>query len=352
MPILTTVIGAHPKPDYVPTPDWFRLKASAKGHSNRPTAAYDEFMKNKPSNLEDIHDRATIEIVKEQVEAGIDVPTDGEIRRENYIYYHCRHVNGFDFEHLTEKVMRCGSWTAEVPCIVRKVSAGQPFLVRDYQIAQSATKAPLKITIPGPLTISDSTADLFYNDEKKLGADLADAINQEVMALVAAGCREIQIDEPLFARMPEKAKAFAIENLDRCFRNVPKHVNCSTHICCGYPDRVDNENYAKADRNVYFELAPYLEKTRIDCISLEDAHRHNDLKLLESFPTKKIILGVIAIARTRLEPVDEIKSRLSGALQHIDAERLIAGPDCGLGMLSRDLARQKLNHMCLAAHAL
>ncbi len=348
MPLLTTTIGSYPKPSYVPTPDWFRAR---KLNLRDPTKAFDEFARAQPGDLEQLLEQGTHEAVQDQVNAGIDVPTDGEIRRENYIYYHCRHLDGIDFSQLTKKVMRAGTWEAEVPTILGPIKARDRFLPADWQAAQSATDRPVKITIPGPLTIIDSLADSYYGDEKRLGAALADAINIEILALANAGCSWIQVDEPVFAREPQKALAFGIENLERCFHGVPDRVTRAMHMCCGYPDVVDNEDYPKADPEVYFSLAPALDASSIQAVSIEDAHRHNDLSLLERFTKTTVIFGSIAIARSRVEPVQDITSRLEDALDHIEAERLIAAPDCGLGMLDRDTAVAKMKNLVAAAHA-
>lgn len=349
MALLTTTIGAYPKPDYVPTPDWFRTKNVSLAD---PTRAYDEYLRSQPSDLEGLLVRGTHEVVRDQVEAGIDVPTDGELRRENYIHYHCRHLDGFEFSRLTWKAMRAGSWEAEVPTITGPIRARDRFLPHDWQVAQFATDRPVKITVPGPLTITDSTADDYYGDEARLGRDLAQAINVEIRALAQAGCTWIQVDEPVFAREPQKALAFGVENLERCFHGVPDSVVRAVHICCGYPDQVDNEDYAKADPEAYFHLAGPLEDSSVHAVSIEDAHRHNDLMLLERFEKTRVIFGVIAIARSRVEPVEEVESRLAEALDHIDPDRLIAAPDCGLGMLDRATAQAKLANMVAAARSL
>ncbi|MBT3188866.1 MAG: cobalamin-independent methionine synthase II family protein [Anaerolineae bacterium] len=346
MSLLTTTIGAYPKPDYVPTPDWFR--EGGAGISN-PTTAYQKYLANLPDNIEEILDRGTEEVVNDQVSVGIDIPADGEVRRENYIHYHCRHIKGFDFENLTRKVSRQGAWEADLPTITGPLEARDPFLPRDYRIAQGVTDRPIKITVPGPMTITDSVADAYYNDDKSLGAALATALNAEILALVDAGCTWIQVDEPVFARNPNKALDYGFENLERCFEGVPDHVTRAVHMCCGYPEKLDQENFQKADQMAYFQLADAIEASSIQAISLEDAHRHNDLSLLEKFKTTSVIFGVIAIAQSRIETVDEITKRLNAALEHIDADRLIAAPDCGLGFLNRELVLAKLGNMVAAA---
>ncbi len=198
------------------------------------------------------------------------------------------------------------------------------------------------------MTIMDSLADIFYADERKLARVLADTLNMEVRRLAEAGCQWIQVDEPMFVRQTKTALSFGVENLERCFHGVPKGVFRATHICCGYPDIVDNTEYVKAPPGAYFELAPALDEAAIDAVSIEDAHRPNDPALLELFRNTIVILGVIGIARTRIETIDEIEYRLRQALDHIDKSKLIAAPDCGLGMLDNDTILAKLGNMVRA----
>lgn len=346
MTLLTTTFGAYPKPDYVPTPDWFR--EGGTGLSS-PTEAYQKYLTNLPNNIEEILDRGTQEVVNDQVNVGIDIPTDGEIRREHYIHYHCRHIDGIDFSNLTQKTSRQGAWVANLPTVTGPLKAREHFLPRDYRIAQAASDRPIKITVPGPMTITGTIADVYYNDAKRLGAALAAALNEEILVLAKAGCTWIQVDEPVFARKPDKALDYGIENLECCFQGLPDHVARAAHICCGYPDYLDQENFQKADKMAYLQLSDAIEDSSIQAISLEDAHRHDDLLLLEHFKTTTVILGVIAIANSRIETVKEITERLQAALEHIDADRLIAAPDCGLGYLDRKLALAKLANMVSAA---
>ncbi len=349
--MLTTTIGAYPKPEGVPIQDWFRKDGGTD--DAEPTAGYAETLERYGGQIEKILDQATVEVVREQVDLGIDIPTDGEIRRENYIHYHCRHLKGIDFEALTETRMR-GHIAALLPTITQPIQAGKAFLVRDWQIAQSATKKPVKITLPGPMTIGDSVADEFYKDDVTArGIALAEALNTEIRRLADAGCPVIQVDEPMFARKLDQALAYGVEHLDRCFHKVPKTVERVVHICCGYPDRLDpDEDYPKAPRESYQDLATALQDVAIDTVSIEDAHRPNDLSLLERFTRTRVILGVIAIAKSRVEEVEAVREHLRQALDHIDPHRLIAAPDCGLGLLGRDLAREKLRVLAEAAHSL
>jgi 5-methyltetrahydropteroyltriglutamate--homocysteine methyltransferase len=349
--MLTTTIGAYPKPDTVPIRDWFQ-RDGGTDHAH-PTEGYAETRAQHAGTIDEVLDQATIEVVREQVDLGIDIPTDGEIRRENYIHYHCRHLHGVDFQALAEKQMR-GHYTALLPTITGEVRAGPAFLVRDWKVAQSATRKPVKMTVPGPMTIGDSLADEFYHDDPRArGKALADALNVEIHRLADANCPVIQVDEPVFARKLDQALAFGLEHLDRCFHKVPSHIERVVHICCGYPDRLDpDDDYPKAPRESYQDLATVLQDVLVDTVSIEDAHRPNDLALLERFTRTKVILGVIAIAKSEIEGVEAVRERLRRALEHIDADRLIAAPDCGLGLLGRSLARDKLRVLSEAARSL
>ena len=350
MALLTTTIGAYPKPDFVPIPDWFRAEAGPD--TRHPTQGYLEAIAAMGAEAEELFARGVRQVVEDQAGAGIDIPTDGEVRRENYIHYHCRHIEGIDFDTLTPKDVRGGAYTAELPSVTGPVRAGAPFLGADFKLAQGFTERPVKITMPGPMTITDTTVDLHYGDEAKLGADLAAAINAEIRSLAEAGCRWIQVDEPVLARKPEAALAYGVDNLDRCFHGLPEGVHRVMHMCCGYPDRLDRDDYPKADPDSYSRLAEAVDGSCIDAVSIEDAHRHNDLTLLERFANTTVILGVVAVAKSRVEPVEEIRARLAAALDHIDGSRLIAAPDCGLGLLGRERAVEKLNNLCLAARGM
>lgn len=351
MSIITTVVGAYPKPGYISLPDWFDPQRGGPDNDD-PTAGWLDALTAMGPDAEKLLQRAIKEVITDQIDCGIDIPTDGEVRRENYIHYHCRHLDGFDFNKLTTKVLRNGSYTAKLPTITSKISARALFLASEWRIAQSFTHNSVKVTMPGPMTITDTNADEFYYDDKKMGADLADALNREVLSLAAAGCRHIQIDEPLFARKPEQALEYGFENLERAFNGCPQSVQRTVHMCCGYPDRIDREDYPKADPDAYFDLSEAIDHSSIHAVSIEDAHRHNDLRLLEKFQHTKIILGVVAIAKSRIESIDEIRSRLTAALEYVDADRLLAAPDCGLGFLTREQCMSKLSNLARAAKSI
>lgn len=354
----TTVVGSFPKPPYLKIPDFFAKGAKKPGLLGTNLDAYSEMIagldeEGKKKLEEDIM-KATEEVIKEQVDAGVDEVTDGEVRRENYIHYFCRFVEGISFENKTEIQARNGAFTANVPTIVSDVKwRGGMSCAEEWKKAQAVSKNPVKYTLPGPMTIMGSTANAHYKDDKLLAQDLARIVNQHVLELAQAGCKAIQVDEPLFARKPDEALAYGIDCLDLCFKDCPAGVDKQMHMCCGYPGHVDQTDYMKADTRAYRRIAPALDKSTIDSISIEDAWCRNDLSLLDLFKKSKIIFGTMNVSSSRIETVEEMQQRLSEALEHIDADRLIVAPDCGLALLDgekyRHLLNQKLANMCKAA---
>ena len=339
--MITTVIGAYPKPSYLKITDWFNAPGGTD--NEKPTKFYAEEIKNMGGKAEELFALATEEIIKDQIDCGIDIVTDGEVRRENYIHYHCRHIDGIDFDKLTEKSARTGNYKCWLPTIVSKVEAKESFLVHDWQVSQKISSKPVKITMPGPMTITDTIANTYYKSDDKMGFDLAEVINIEIKRLQEAGCKYIQVDEPLFARKPQEAIDYGIENLAKCFDGLKNtKIEKITHICCGYPDKIDAVDYPKAPLNSYKKIAKELDRSIIDTVSIEDAHRYNNLEFLEDFANTKIIFGLIKIASSQTEVVDEIINRINEALKHTTKDQLIGAPDCGLGHLPRDLAKTKL----------
>ena len=352
MALLTTTIGSYPKADFVMVRDWVHPNSDHNPTYDAQIADLRHFQEKRISTSVFL---GTIDAIRSQIAAGIDVPTDGEQGREHYIFYHLRHLKGVDYGKLQSRTVRgVEEWLKEVPTIAGKIEPQGHFLRYDWQVAQkiAGDGHPVKITLPGPMTIAHTVVDEHYGSEIELIRALAQALNAEVRDLAAAGCEWIQIDEPLFARHPDQALAYGIENLELCFAGVHEGVNRVVHLCCGYPRELDDPDPPKADRGSYFKIAEALDEADVDAVSIEDAHRYNDLTLLERFRKTKVIFGVISIAATRVEQVDEIRDRLSAALHHIDAERLIVGPDCGLGMLDKATAHEKLKNLVAAARSL
>jgi len=354
----TTVIGSYPKPPYLKIPDFFQKGAKKAGLLGCNTDAYSDMMAGlSQAELADLERdimRATRDVIHEQCDCGVENVTDGEVRRENYIHFLCRFIEGIDFQEKTEIQARNGAFTAAVPTIRADVKWRGPLsCAEEWKKSQAVSPVPVKYTLPGPMTIMGSTANAYYKDDKKLAQDLASIVNRHVLELADAGCKTIQIDEPLFARKPDAALEYGIDCLDLCFKGCPAHVDKQMHMCCGYPGHVDQVDYLKADQTAYRRIAPALDSSLVDSISIEDSWCRNDLSLLGLFKNKKVILGAMNVSSSRVETIEEIRERLSEALEHIDAERLIVAPDCGLALLDgekfRHLLKPKLANMCEAA---
>ena len=344
----TTVIGSYPKPDYVKIPDWFKI-SSTIDHTHLVT----DYLKNEDQiKLEENFNKAIEEVIKEQVDLKIDVITDGEIRRENYIYAFCRSIKNIDFHILTEKELRNKTYKIKCPTIVNKIEIkdkNEYFSHEWYKSNQIAKKynATLKFTLPGPMTICDTLSNTYYKDDKEICNDLVPLLRREILYLKSIGCKEIQIDEPVFARQPEKALAWGIDLLNCIIKDI-SNVFFSVHICCGYPNYLDQMNYNKADNNSYNMIAESLDNSYINAISIEDAHCHQDLSFIKKIKKKTIIFGVIAIAKSKVETITEITERINEILKFINKERLIIAPDCGLGFLPKPILYNKLQNMVKA----
>lgn len=354
----TTVIGSFPKPAYLDIPDFFAKGKAKPGLLGNNSSEYTKKMSglsaSEAEELESHIMKATEEVIQEQRVCGVDVVTDGEVRRDNYIHYLCRFIDGIDFVNMTETSVRNGAFTASVPTITGEVKWRGPMsCAEEWKKSQAVSTAFVKYTLPGPMTIMGSTHDSYYKDEERLAGDLAKIINRHVLELAEAGCRYIQIDEPLFARKPDQALAYGVRMLDKCFEGCPSGVEKQMHMCCGYPGHVDQTEYLKADQTAYIRLAPALDASVVDAVSIEDAWCRNDLSLLGLFRRTKVILGLMNVSSSRVETVEEMRERLREALEHIEPERLVVAPDCGLGLLDgekyRKLLRPKLANMCRAA---
>lgn len=360
MPLETTVVGAWPKPSYLPLPDWFSTEECKNGQSSMAggydPADRDQVIKScEEGKVEDLLGRAITEVIKEQVDIGIDVVTDGEMARDCYYMHIFRHISGIDMKNLAKKTMRSGAYCTMAPAVRGAITLeGGPQCWREWR--RALDKAPggakVKFTLPGPMTMTDGLVDEFYHNKEDLYSALVAVLQQEVSALAEHGCTHIQIDEPVMMRYPDTALARGIDNVAACFAPLPPSVTRVVHFCCGYPDKLDSMDYLKAPKTNYQLLADKLDNAGFHQVSIEDAEARNDLKsLLGMFKKTAVILGVVAVARSRVETMEEIKERVGEALKHIPANRLILAPDCGLGFLPGDILRQKLANMVAAARS-
>lgn len=334
--IRTTVVGSYPKPDYLDIPNWFDGNEALYNPDT-----YTKYLQN--NDLTEKLVKARKEVIDEQIELGLDVITDGELHRENYIHYFCRHLEGISFDQLSKKKIRENGITSTVPTIINRLSLNK-------FASEIEWDKDNKITLPGPMTILDTVVNEHYREEKLASRDISRALRAEILNLVELGCRHIQIDEPIMARNVSVALDYGIQHLEFCLKDLPCDVERTLHICCGYPNFLDQDDYVKADKNAYHKLAKRLDNSpAFDIISIEHAEADNNLSLFKLFQNKTIQLGTVCSARSRIESVSEIEARIREVLNIIkDPNRLIVSPDCGLGMLPRKIAYQKLANMVKA----
>jgi len=325
-PLATTVIGSWPKPSWLSD----RRHDVSGWRIDRDWQFQGEELRKQQNG-------ATQWALREQEATGVDIVSDGEERRDNYVYYHCRHLDGFDFEHRTRIAGRSRAWEWPMPTITGPIAARQAFLPADYQFVRDRTVRRVKMTIPGPMTIMDSAKDEYYGDEVSLAMDLAAAIRVDVEALAAAGCEIIQFDESTFTRYPQKVSDYALRALEACFQGITG-ITTVVHICRGYPI----EGYAKANPEGYTLIAPMLAGSKIDQISIEGTNRPLEPDLLRPFGDKDIIFGLVDVGEPRIETVEQIETRINRVLDHIEPDRLSLGPDCGMIFLDPEVAKTKL----------
>jgi 5-methyltetrahydropteroyltriglutamate--homocysteine methyltransferase len=294
--------------------------------------------------LPEAQDDAVRLALLEQEEAGIDIVSDGEQRRRHYIWGFLQGLTGTNTERLGKKRTRGGKYVAEqeVARIVDELTRPGPIMVSALAFAKAHTRRPLKVTLPGPMTIVDSTLDEHYrDDEESLAMRFAALLNAEARALASAGADVIQFDEPCFNIYLDKVKAWGIRALEAAIDGV----TCTTaiHICYSYGiPRVLQWKRKNTEWGQYGVTLPLLRETRIDQISVECAASGVDVAVLEGVRGKDVILGVIDVGTEEVESPALVAARIRKALPHVDPARLFPGTDCGLVPRTREAARGKL----------
>jgi 5-methyltetrahydropteroyltriglutamate--homocysteine methyltransferase len=305
-----------------------------------PRVRATEIWRVPPKWLEQAQDDATIVAIRDMERAGIDVITDGEIRRESYSNRFATALEGMDLEHPGTALDRTGH-PNPVPRVVAPIKRMRPVEKHDVEFLRTHTNRPIKATLPGPFTMSQQAQDDYYKDEEALALALAAAVNEEVRDLFAAGADVVQLDEPYLQARAEKARRFAVKAINRALEGI--EGTTALHTCFGYAHIVHNRP------NGY----PFLEEladTTARQIAMESAQQRVDLGVLRSLTGKTLIVGVIDLSdESPVEDVETVAGRIRNALQHVDPERLILSPDCGMKYLPRDRAFGKLRALAKAA---
>lgn len=332
--LATTVVGSYPQPN------WLVDREKLLSRLPPRVRAKDVWRIPEPQ-LEEAQDDATLLAIHDMERAGIDVISDGEMRRESYSNRFATALDGIDLDNPGTRPGRSGRPDI-VPRVVGKIRRTRPVEVRDVEFLRANTDRTIKITVPGPFTMTQQAVDEFYGDDARLAMDFAVAVNQEVQDLVAAGADVIQIDEPYLQARAEAAQQYAIPAINRALEGV--RVTTVLHTCFGYGLVVKN----KPDYTGY----PFLEQlveTTVDQLSIEAAQPSLDMSVLERLGDKTVILGVLDLGTSEVESEDVVCERIRAALERVRPERLVLAPDCGMKYLPRTAAFEKLQVMACAA---
>jgi 5-methyltetrahydropteroyltriglutamate--homocysteine methyltransferase len=324
----TMLVGSYPQPD------WLIDRAKLAGRFP-PRVRARELWRVQPEWLDQAQDDATILAIRDQEQAGLDIVTDGEMRRESYSNRFATALEGVDIDNPGTALDRSGH-PNPVPRVVGKVRRLRPVELRDLKFLKANTTRPTKITVPGPFTMSQQAQNDFYKDEGEMALDYAAAVNAEIKDLFAAGADHVQIDEPYMQARPEKARQYGIAAVNRAIEGVTG--NTALHICFGYAAiiHVRPEGYS---------FLPELADTALKAVSIETAQSNLDTSVLAKLPGKTIILGVIDLSNMTVETPDTVAARIRRALPYVPADRIVVAPDCGMKYLPRDVAFGKMKAM-------
>jgi 5-methyltetrahydropteroyltriglutamate--homocysteine methyltransferase len=330
--IATSLVGSYPQPDWLIDRDALRGRLP-------PRVRARDLWRVDPRWLQEAQDDATVLAIRDQERAGLDIVTDGEIRRESYSNRFATALEGLDTENPGTILSRAGQ-PASVPRVVGPIRRPEPILVRDAEFLRAHTARPIKITMPGPFTMAQQTQDDFYGDERALALAYADVARAEMADLFAAGADIVQLDEPWLESRPDAARRLASETLDRALAGAPG-TTC-VHVCFGYPQFV-------ADRPPGYHTLDLIAATPADQVSIEAAQPGLDPASLDALAGKTVLLGVLALDSEAVESAQTVAGRLRAALEHTPAGRLVAAPDCGMKYLPRDVAYAKLEALVAGA---
>jgi 5-methyltetrahydropteroyltriglutamate--homocysteine methyltransferase len=326
LPLLpTSLVGSYAQPD------WLIDRPKLAGRFP-PRVRAKELWRVAPEFLDAAQDDATLLAIRDQERAGLDIITDGEMRRESYSNRFATALDGVDIDNPGTALDRSGH-PNPVPRVAGKVRRRHAVEVRDVQFLRLNTDRMIKMTVPGPFTMSQQAQNDFYGDEEELALDYAAAVNAEIKDLFAAGADIVQIDEPYMQARPEKARRYGIKALNRALDGVTGTT--AVHICFGYAAIIHQ-------RPSGYSFLPELEGTAVRQVSIETAQSGLDCAVLERLASKTIILGVLDLSDMTIESPRTVADRIRRALPHAGAERIVVAPDCGLKYLPRDVAYGKM----------
>ncbi|HKO90558.1 MAG TPA: uroporphyrinogen decarboxylase family protein [Polyangiaceae bacterium] len=331
----TMLVGSYPQPE------WLIDRKKLAGRFPPRVRAL-ELWRVSPALLEEAQNDATLLAIRAQELAGLDVVTDGEIRRESYSNRFATALSGVDLDNPGVALDRSGHENP-VPRIVGPIRRKHSVLVEDLRFLQKHTKRPVKITVPGPFTMLQQAQNDHYASEEAAALDYADAVNEEIRDLFAAGADVVQIDEPYMQARPEKARAYGLRAVNRALEGV--RGTTALHICFGYAAIIHQ-------RPTGYSFLPELRDCSCQQISIETAQSKLDCRVLEQLAGKKILVGCLDLSDMNVESPELVVARIERALEFVPPENVILAPDCGMKYLPREVADGKLGAMVEAARRL
>ncbi len=331
----TTLVGSYPQPD------WLIDREKLAGRFP-PRVRMRELWRIPEPFLAQAQDDATVLAIKAQEDAGLDIITDGEIRRESYSNRFATALSGVDLDNPGTALDRSGH-PNPVPRVVGRIRRLRPVQVGDLGFLKRHTRRTVKVTVPGPFTMSQQAQNDFYSSEAELALDYAAAVNEEIEDLFAAGADIVQLDEPYLQARPEKARQFGLQALDRALQGVTGRT--AVHLCFGYAAIIHQ-------RPSGYSFLPELAACPCGQISVETAQSHLDCEVLSRLGGKQIMVGAIDLADMAVESAATVVARIRRALEYVSPESVIIAPDCGMKYLPREVAFGKMRAMVEAAQIL
>jgi 5-methyltetrahydropteroyltriglutamate--homocysteine methyltransferase len=331
----TTIVGSFPQPD------WLIDREKLAGRFP-PRVRARELWRVAEPYLQQAWEDATLLAIRAQEDAGLDIVSDGEIRRESYSNRFATALEGVDLDNPGTALDRSGH-PNPVPRIVGRIRRMRPVEVEDLKFLKAHTRRMTKITVPGPFTMLQQAQNDFYASEEEAAMDYAEAVNAEIKDLFAAGADVVQIDEPYMQARPEKARQYGLKALNRALEGV-EGTTC-VHICFGYAAVIHA-------RPSGYSFLPELAGCRCRQVSIETAQSHLDTSVLRELGGKQVLVGCLDLNDMQVETPQVVADRIRRALEHIKPEQVVLAPDCGMKYLPREVAQGKLSSMVVAARQL
>jgi 5-methyltetrahydropteroyltriglutamate--homocysteine methyltransferase len=331
----STIVGSYPQPEWLID----REKLSKRFP---PRTRAKELWRIHADHLKSAQDDGTRLAILDQERAGLDIVSDGEIRRESYSNHFATSLDGVDVDNPGEALDRSGQ-PVYVPRIVGRIRRKHAVGVDDVKFLRANTTRRIKFTVPGPFTMAQQAQNDFYATETELALDYADAVNAEIRDLFAAGADVVQLDEPYMQARPEKAREYGVEALNRALHGITG-TTC-VHICFGYAALIH-------ERPEGYSFLPEFSNACCSQVSIEPGQSKLNCEVLKSLEDKQILLGVLDLSTEEVESVETTKKRVGRALEYVTPERLLLAPDCGMKYLSREAAFGKLRNMSEAGRQL